>query len=198
MSKILYVYKDQVYVNLTNKCSAQCIFCIRNKKSGVGSESLFLEKEPTLEEIIKEMDAFPFEGYRELVFCGYGEPTCALDNLVASAEYFKRRHGQKIRVNTNGLGNLYHHRDILPELAEVVDGFSISLNAPNERRYQELVRPPYEHAYDGMVRFASDAKNLGKEVTFTVVSILSEKEIGECRIMARKLGIPLKVRKYDE
>lgn len=198
MADILYVYKKQVYVNLTNKCSGRCIFCVRNKKDGVGGNSLVLEKDPELTELKREIDAFSFDGYEELVFCGYGEPTCALENLIETAKYFKEHHSQKVRVNTNGLGNLYHHRDILPELVKVVDSFSVSLNAPNEERYNELVRPPYEHAFDEVIRFAVEAKKLGRDVAFSVVTILSEEEINQCQAFAGKLGIPLKVRRYDE
>lgn len=198
MADILYVYKKQVYVNLTNKCSGRCVFCVRNKKDGVGGSNLVLEKDPTLEELKEAIDTFSFEGYEELVFCGYGEPTCALENLIETAKYFRKHHSQKIRVNTNGLGSLYHHRNILPELAKVVDGFSVSLNAPNEERYNELVRPPYEHAYDEVIRFAAEAKKLGREAAFSVLTILSDEEINECRKLAEKLEIPLKVRKYDE
>lgn len=196
MADILYVYNKQVYVNLTNKCPARCTFCVRNKKDGVGGNNLVLERDPDAAELKKAIDSFSFDDYVELVFCGYGEPTCALDNLIETARYFKERHSQRIRVDTNGLGSLYNHRDILPELAEVVDSFSISLNAPNKERYNELVRPPYENAYDEVIRFGTEAKKLGKDVVFSVVSILSEEEINRCRTIASELGIPLKVRSY--
>lgn len=203
MAEILYVYKNQVYVNLTNRCSARCVFCLRSKKTGVGGNDLRLEKDATLKEIKAEIDKFDFSGYEELVFCGYGEPTCALENLIAAAEYFRERHAAdrhpwKIRVNTNGLGNLYHKRDILPELAKVVDCFSVSMNAPNEERYNELVRPAYANSFDAVLAFAAEAKELGKEVVFSVVTIISDEEIRQCRAIADGMKIPLKVRRYDE
>ena len=196
MADILYVYKKQVYVNLTNKCCARCVFCVRSKKDGVGGNDLVLERDPDTAELKRAIDAFCFNDYDELVFCGYGEPTCALDNLIETAGYFKENHSQTVRVNTNGLGSLYNHRDILPELVEVVDSFSISLNAPNRERYNELVRPPYENAFGEVLRFGTEAKKLGKEVVFSVVSILSEEEIDQCRVLAEQLGISLKVRHY--
>lgn len=198
MADILYTYKDNVYVNLTNRCPGNCVFCVRNKKSGVGGAELVLEKDPTWKELKEAVDAFDFTGCGELVFCGYGEPTCALENLIVLANYFKQQHSQKIRVNTNGLGRLYHGRDILPELCEVVDAFSVSLNAPNAETYDRLVRPPYVNAFEEMLAFAADAKKAGKEVVFSVVTILSEEEIAQCRKLAGELDIPLKVRKYDQ
>ena len=129
MAKILYVYNDQVYANITNKCDCNCTFCIRKQFDGVGdADTLWHKAEPSLSEIIAAIDAFDFTGYKEFVFCGYGEPTCALENLIASARYVKEKTGLPIRVNSNGLGNLYYKRDIVPELAEVVDSISISLN----------------------------------------------------------------------
>lgn len=198
MSEILYVYKKQVYVNLTNKCSANCVYCVRNKKEGVDNHNLVLEKDPTSSELISEMDAFDFHDYEELVFCGYGEPTCAMENLLTTAEYFKKNHSQKIRVNTNGLGRLYNGWDILSKLNKVVDSYSISLNAPNEERYYQLVRPSYEHAFQEVISFAKDAKKAKKEVFFSVVDVLTDEEIDLCRDLAGKLDIPLKVRKYEE
>ena len=116
MADILYTYKNEVYVNLTNKCDCSCTFCIRSHKDGVGdADTLWHKKDPALEEVTAAMDAFDFAGYQELVYCGYGEPTCALENLVASAKYAKEKYGIKVRINTNGLGNLYNGKDIVPE-----------------------------------------------------------------------------------
>lgn len=198
MADILYAYKDNIYVNLTNKCPGNCVFCVRNKKNGVGGADLVLERDPTIEELEEAVDAFDFTGCSELVFCGYGEPTCAVDNLVALAKNFRKNHNQKIRVNTNGLGRLYHGRDILPELCESVDAFSVSLNAPNAEKYNELVRPPYINTFDAVLDFAKDAKAAGKEVVFSVVTILSEEEIEQCRKLSDELDIPLRVRTYDK
>ena len=157
MAKILYVYNDQVYANITNKCDCACTFCIRSQMDGVGdAETLWHTQEPTLEEILAAIDAFDFTGYKEFVFCGYGEPTCALENLIASARYVKEKTGLPIRLNSNGLGNLYHKRDIVPELAEVIDSISISLNAPNAEEYNKVTRPSFDNAYEAMLDFAEE------------------------------------------
>ena len=110
MAEILYTYQDQVYVNLTNKCDCNCKFCIRTHHDTVGdAQTLWHKADPTLEEVKAAIDAYDFTGRSELVYCGYGEPTCALDVLTVSAKYAKETYGLKIRVNTNGLGNLYPH-----------------------------------------------------------------------------------------
>lgn len=199
MADILYTYKNGVYVNLTNRCSCSCTFCVRNQQESVnGEESMWHEREPSLREVKKAMDAFDFAGFDELIYCGYGEPTCALEVLVESAKYFRKKHNQKIRINTNGIGRLYHGYDILPELNEVADAYSVSLNAPEEKRYNELARPAFPGAFQSMLSFAKDAKKAGKEVQFSVVTIISEEEIHRCQKLADELEIPLKVRRYEK
>lgn len=156
MADILYTYKNQVYANITNRCDCSCTFCVRSLKDAVGdSETLWHRTEPTLAEIKKAIDIFDFSAYSELVYCGYGEPTCALDNLLKSAAYVKERYPVAIRLNTNGLGNLYHGRNIVPELAQVVDSVSISLNAPTAEKYQAVTRPQFENAYPALLEFAA-------------------------------------------
>lgn len=197
MAEILYTYQDQVYVNLTNKCDCSCRFCIRSHHDGVGdADKLWHEKDPELEEILAAMDAFDFTGRSELVYCGYGEPTCALENLVESARYAKEKYGLRIRVNTNGLGNLYHKKDIVPMLAEVADSVSISLNAPNKVAYMEVTRPQFEDAFEGMLAFTAECGKLIPQVKMTVVDILPEEEIEDSRKLAESLGVELRVRTF--
>ena len=142
MADIIYTYKNEVYANITNKCDCACTFCIRSQKDAIGdATSLWHTVDPTYDEIIDAIDAFDFTGYEEFVFCGYGEPTCALEMLEKTAKYVKDKYHLPIRVNTNGLGNLYHGRDIVPELAEYVDSVSISLNAANAEEYNNVTRP---------------------------------------------------------
>ena len=197
MADILYTYKNEVYVNLTNKCDCSCTFCIRSHKDGVGdADTLWHKKDPAPEEVTAAMDAFDFAGYQELVYCGYGEPTCALENLVASAKYAKEKYGIKVRINTNGLGNLYNGKDIVPELMDAVDVVSISLNAPNEKKYMEVTRPQFENAFQGMLDFASECREKGLEVRFTVVDVLPDEEIKASRQLAESMGIGLRVRHF--
>ena len=116
MAKILYTYKDGVYANLTNLCNCRCTFCVRFQHEGIGdAPTLWHKVNPTWEQVKAAVDAFDFTGYKELVFCGYGEPTCALDLMLQTARYVKKIHPElKLRVDTNGLGNLENKRDIVP------------------------------------------------------------------------------------
>lgn len=198
MAKILYIYHNQVYANITNKCDCACTFCIRSQMDGVGdAETLWHEKDPSLDEILAAIDAFDFTGYKEFVFCGYGEPTCALENLIASAKYVKEKTGLPIRVNSNGLGNLYHKRDIVPELAEVVDSISISLNAPSAEEYQKVTRPSFENAYEAMLDFAEECGKRIAHTQLSIVDVLPEEDIKACQEIADKRGVYLKVRPFE-
>nr|MBP3598535.1 TIGR04100 family radical SAM protein [Eubacterium sp.] len=198
MADILYTYKNQVYANITNRCDCNCQFCIRSHRDSVGeAENLWFTKEPTLEEIKAAMDAFDFTGYDELVYCGYGEPTCALENLLVTAAYAKEKYGIKVRLNTNGLANLYHKRNIIPELAKVVDRVSISLNAPTAERYQEVTRPQFENAFPAMLEFASLANEVFEHTQLSIVDVLSEEDIKACQKIADDRGIYLKIRKFS-
>jgi radical SAM enzyme (TIGR04100 family) len=198
MADILYTYKNQVYANITNRCDCSCTFCVRSLKDAVGdSETLWHRTEPTLAEIKKAIDSFNFSAYSELVYCGYGEPTCALDNLLKSAAYVKERYPVAIRLNTNGLGNLYHGRNIVPELAQVVDSVSISLNAPTAEKYQAVTRPQFENAYPALLEFAALSQAAFQHTQLSIVDVLPADEIAACRKIADERGICLKVRKYS-
>ncbi len=197
MADILYTYKNQVYANITNRCDCSCQFCIRSHQDSVGeAENLWFKTEPTLEEIKAVMDAFDFTGYEELVFCGYGEPTCALENLLASAAYAKEKYGIKVRLNTNGLANLYHKRNVIPELSKVIDSVSISLNAPTAEKYQEVTRPQFENAFPALLEFAQEAKKAFAHTQLSIVDVLPQEEIEACQKLADERGIYLRIRKY--
>lgn len=197
MAEILYTYQDNVYVNLTNRCDCSCRFCIRSHHDGVGdADTLWHKEEPSLEEVKAAIDAYDFTGKKELVYCGYGEPTCALSNLLESAKYAKEKYGLKIRLNTNGLGNLYHKRDIVPDLAEAVDSISISLNAPDRESYMDVTRPQFEDAFEEMLEFARSCGKMIPQVMMTVVDVLSDEEIEASRKLAGSLGVKLRVRKF--
>lgn len=198
MADILYTYKNHVYANITNRCDCSCTFCIRSLKDSVGNaDTLWHKTEPTLAELRQAIDDFDFTGYDELVFCGYGEPTCALDNLLASAAYAKEKYNISIRLNTNGLGNLYHNRNIVPELARVIDSVSISLNAPTAEKYDEVTRPQFENAYPAMLEFASLANSAFRHTQLSIVDVLPADEIAACQKIADDRGIYLKIRKYS-
>ncbi len=197
MADIIYTYGDEVYANITNKCDCNCRFCIRNHGDSVGdAETLWHKQDPTLQEITDAMDQFDFSGYKELVFCGYGEPTCALENLIASARYAKEHFHLKIRLNTNGLANRYYGRDIVPELAGAIDTISISLNAPTSEGYQYITRPRFPDAFDALLAFATECKDYIPNVKLTVVDVISQEDIAASQKLADELGIPLRVRQY--
>lgn len=145
-------------------------------------------------------EAFDVERYREVVFCGYGEPTEAFDLLVRVAQAVKERYGKPIRVNTNGQGSLINGRDIAPELAGVVDSVSISLNSPDAARYQQIVRSRYgEEAFDGMLDFAREAARYVPEVTLTTVeTTLTPEEEDRCRAICEELGVRYRIREWVE
>ena len=185
-------------MNITNKCPCSCIFCIRSNGDGLGSaESLWLKKDPTLEEIKAEIDAFDFSPYSEVVFCGYGEPTQALDNLIETARYLKEKHGLKIRLNSNGLSDLVNGKPTAHLLEGVVDSISISLNAPDAESYHRVARSKFGmDAFPALIKFAEDCKKYIPQVKFTVVDIITKDEIERCQKLADEMGIALRVREW--
>ena len=198
MADILYTYKNSVYANITNKCNCSCTFCIRSQKDGLGSaDNLWHEKNPTKDEVLDAIRNYDFSGFDELVFCGYGEPTCALDTLLAAAKLAKEEKGLKTRLNTNGLGNEENGRNIVPELSEVIDSVSISLNAPDAKKYQEVSRPKYDNGFDKMVDFAGKCKDQVKEVKWSIVDVLSEEDIEKCKKLSFDTGIELRIRHFS-
>ena len=198
MADILYTYHNQAYANITNRCNCNCRFCIRSHGNAVGeAESLWLKKDPSLADVKEAMDHFGLDRYQELVYCGYGEPTCALDVLLESARYAKEKYGVSIRINTNGLANLYHRKNIIPLLKGVVDALSISLNAPTPEKYNDVARPQHDHAFETMLDFAREAKKYIPIVKLSVVDIISAEDIMACQELADSLGLPLRIRKYS-
>ena len=197
MAEILYKYKDSVYANITNKCNCRCTFCIRFLKNGIGdTDNLWHQVNPTKEDVVEAIRNYDFEGFNELVFCGYGEPTCALDILLAAAKVAKEEKGLKVRLNTNGLGNEENGRNIVPELSEVIDSVSISLNAPSALEYDKVVRPQVDGAFDKMIDFAKKCKDQINEVKWSIVDVLPQDQIEECRKLSESTGIELRIRHF--
>lgn len=198
MANILYTYKNQVYANITNRCDCSCTFCVRTTKDTIGdATNMWFEKEPDIKEIKEAIDNFDFSSYDEFVFCGYGEPTCALENLLETARYVKETKGLKIRLNTNGLCNLYHKRNIIPELENVIDSISISLNAPTAEKYQAVTRPQFENAFPALLEFASLAQKTIPHTQLSIVDVLPQEEIEACQKLADEHGLYLKIRKFS-
>lgn len=195
---IFYKFGGKMYVNITNGCPCDCVFCIRKNGDSIeDNDSLWLEREPSFEEICSAFDRFDKAGMTEAVFCGYGEPTVRVDMLIKTAEYIKENSDMKVRVNTNGLVRLVHKDFDIMRFKGAVDSFSISLNAPNAKRYNEVTRPRFgEPAFDEMLRFSREVKEMGIGTSFTVVDIITAEETAECEKLAESLGIPLRVRAY--
>lgn len=191
MAGIAYELEGALYLNLTNACPNRCRFCVREYAPGVGGYDLWLDREPTVEEIIAAAgDVSP---YREVVFCGYGEPTCRLETLLDVARALHGR-GVPLRLNTNGLGNLIAGRDILPELAGCIDAVSVSLNAPNNEEYQRLCRPVFgERAFPAVLDFLRRAKEYIPRVVASVVPY-DGLDLEACRRLAEELGAEFRIR----
>ena len=199
---ITYQVKQSVYVNLTNRCPCACRFCLRNNGSGVfGSGPLWLEREPTLEEVTASLDGWDYARFREVVFCGYGEPTERLDVLLAAAEHLKGRDATlRVRVNTNGLSDLINGKPTAPLFAGKVDCLSISLNTDDAAEYLDLCRPKFgAAAYPALLAFTKEAAAVVPEVVMTVVGepVTSIEKQARCRVLAESLGARLRVRPYE-
>lgn len=192
-----YQYGNDLYLNITNSCCCACVFCLRNERDGVGDgDDLWLEHDPTVEEIIAGLNKRDLTAYPEIVFCGYGEPAERLDVLVEVCKYLRQAApGVRIRLNTNGLADLIHGEPTAHRLEGLVDAVSISLNAPNAARYVEISQPAYgEQSYNALLRYAEDCKKYIPEVRFSLVDVLEPEEIEACREIAARMEIPLRVR----
>jgi TatD family-associated radical SAM protein len=194
---IFYRLGDIYYINITNHCSCDCIFCIRNSGDSVGgADSLWLPREPSVTEIKSAFDAINLRDINEIVFCGYGEPTERADDMVEIAEYIKSKTDLPLRLNTNGSLKLTCLDFDLSRL-RIFDFISISLNADNAADYQKLTRSRFgENAFDSMLDFAREVKQF-TQVIFSVVDVNNESlNIKKCEIISDELQIPLRIRAY--
>ncbi len=202
MQTIVYQVKNAVYVNLTNRCPCSCAFCLRAKAPGVyGSPSLWLEREPTAGEVIAALATQDWKRYREVVFCGYGEPTERLDILLAVAAHLKAQDPSlRIRVNTNGLSDLINGRPTAALFAGCVDCLSISLNTDDPNEYLAVCRPSFgQAAYPTLLNFAREAAAVVPDVVLTIVGepVTDAAKQARCRAIAEGLGARLRVRPYE-
>ncbi len=198
---ISYEVGNNLYLNITNQCPCACTFCIRNHADGAyGSDPLWLEHDPSMEEIISDLSTRNLSSYSEIVFCGYGEPTCRLDVLLETAQWLRMKLGDstRLRINTNGLGDLINSRSIADDLCAVIDVISVSLNAGTKDEYMKVTRPKYDNAFEAMQKFTADCvKNGSSEVVMSVVDVIPEEQITASREIAEKLGATLRVRAFD-
>lgn len=199
MNNIVYTYGKKIYLNITNACPCNCDFCVRNSKDGLGDMgSLWLDHEPSFIEIKEAIDTFDFTGYSDVVFCGYGEPTCALEKLLKTAKYLKDTKNVKIRLNTNGLSDLINKTENSAARMEgLVDAVSISLNASDAQKYESIVHPSFGlKSFDAMIKFTKDAQKYIPSVKMSVVDTIGEDEIEKCKKLCEENGIELRVRTY--
>ncbi len=197
---ILYEVHNGLYVNMTNKCPCACTFCLRQTKDEMeGSGSLWLEREPTIDEVKAEFSKFDMNKYEELVFCGFGEPTERLDDVLQIAEFVKENYNIPIRINTNGLGDLINGKNTAPLYEGKIDIVSISLNTPNPEEYFKIVRPKFgEKSFDAMLKFAENVKHYVKKVVLTTVhTTITEDEEKQCRQICDKIGVTYRIRPFE-
>ncbi len=194
-TKIAYAIRDSLYLNITNRCTNTCIFCAKFTNFTVKGHSLQLEHEPDIAEI-KAAIGNP-EDYKEVVFCGYGEPLIRLDVIKEVARWLKDR-GVRVRINTDGQANLVHGRNVLPELQGLVDAVSVSLNAPDAQTYQDICHSHYgEKGYEAVKSFLREAGHYIPSVTATAVT-LPQIDIEACEKVARDLGVTFRAREYND
>lgn len=199
---ITYPLKTGLYVNLTNRCPCACDFCLRNNADGVyGTDSLWLEREPTVGEVIESINGWDMSKFDEVVFCGYGEPTERLYDLLDVARHIRDIAPKcRIRVNTNGLSDLIHEKRTAPLLEGLVDAVSISLNTPDKYEYDNICHPKFGIcSWQAMIDFAKDCKNFVPDVVMTIVDapVTTPEKQAECRKLTDTLGVRLRIRPYE-
>jgi TatD DNase family protein len=194
--KYVYQIRDSLYINITNRCSNHCSFCPRSYDSLIVKDyNLRILREPSATEIINAIG--DPKSFKEIVFCGYGEPLIRLSTVIAICKELKNK-GAFIRINTNGQGNLIHGENIVPKLAGLVDAISISLNADNDAKYQSLCQSQFGNvAYKSIKEFILECKKYIPHVTVTVVTV-PNLDIEKCKNVANELGVNLRIREYGK
>ena len=201
MMTLTYKVKNGVYVNMTNRCPCACTFCLRHNAPGVyGSDPLWLDREPTVEEVIESLKGWDLSTLDEVVFCGYGEPTERLFDILKVAEYIRSVSAIKIRINTNGLSDLIHGKATAPDLKGLIDTVSVSLNATSAEDYLKVCRPRFGiESYDAMLAFTKECTKYVPNVVMTVVDVVTSKEEqAKCKAICDSLGATLRIRPYED
>ncbi|MBS7616366.1 TatD family nuclease-associated radical SAM protein [Candidatus Bathyarchaeota archaeon] len=197
---VAYWLENTLYLNITNRCHNNCYFCLRNFRDGIGSFNLKLNKEPAISEVLTELqEVLNLKNWREIVFCGFGEPLERLDCVLEVSNWIKRNHGKMtaLRIDTNGQGFLLNRgRNVINELKTAgIDKLSVSLNAHDKKTYMEVCRPSFENAFESILEFVEKAKEEALDVEVTAVTIpeVDLKKVGE---IAEKLGARFRTRAY--
>lgn len=197
---LAYLLDGKIYINLTNRCTNSCIFCLRNDKDDVCGKNMWLDSENfTAQDVIEQIENLPLS--QEITFCGYGEPLLKLDILKEVAEYIKEKHPDiKLRINTNGHANFVYKRNVCEELKGLIDTISVSLNGATEEEYNELSKPSFKGAYDEVKKFIKASSDAGIKTIATIVEGYKGRhlDIEACKTIAKDLGATLRVREWIE
>lgn len=196
---IVYWLGENLYLNITNRCSNDCYFCFRKYKNGIGRFNLKLKAEPSTADILKQVTSLlAKKQWKEIVFCGFGEPLIRLDTVLDVTEQLKTASTVPIRINTNGQAYLVNKdRNVINELKEAgVDRLSVSLNAPNKETYNSVCKPKLENAFDSVLEFISKTKtNIDTEITTVTIP---EVNTSEMEALAKNLRVKLRIRQYEQ
>ncbi len=194
MDTYVYFFEGRLYINLTNKCCNDCTFCLRNNMDGIDDNNLWLSKEGTKEEIVELIKQNT--NFTDAVFCGYGESTYRVDDMVYIAD-FLHSIGKTVRLDTNGLGNLINGYDIVPKLKGRIDMVSVSLNEADDVEYDRVSRSIYgTDAYSAMLAFTKECIEAGIKAKMTVVDVIDKEHIEKCRKICEDMGAVFRVREY--
>ncbi len=198
---LVYELDGKIYINLTNRCTNDCIFCLRKDKDDVKGQKLWLDNEnSTAKDVIEQFEKIKLlNAGSEVIFCGYGEPLLKLDVLKEVAKYIKENYpNTKIRINTNGHANYVYKRDIVPELKGLIDTISVSLNGESSQEYDELSQPVFEGAYDEVKKFIKSCADNGIETVASVVEGYKGRHLNlnKCEQIATELGAKFRVREW--
>jgi TatD DNase family protein len=199
---LVYILDDKVYINLTNSCTNDCIFCIRRLKDDVVGAEMWLKSEKfTSQDVIEQLEKYSDKLANGLTFCGYGEPTIKFQILKEVANYVKTNYpNTHIKINTNGHGNAINKRDILPELKGLIDEISVSLNAQNSELYDKLCLPKVKDGYNEMLDFSKKSVENGFKTTMSIVSGYKDYpvDIEKCEAISKRIGANFRNREWLE
>ena len=197
---ITYVFEQNLYLNITNRCANACVFCLRGSTDTVGdSNTLWLEREPTVDEILADIFTRDLTKYKSLVFCGFGEPLERLDDVIFIAKNIKERSNIEIRLNTNGLADLMYGFNVPPRLKGVIDVISISLNAPTPEEYNKICQSSFGlKALPAVLKFANECTRHIDKVILSVVDTIGAEKIEQCKKLCEEANAIFRVRSYIE
>lgn len=204
---LVYLLDGKIYINLTNRCTNDCIFCLRKDKDDVVGQTLWLDNEnSTADDVIKQFELKRNElltthnlPFKEVIFCGYGEPMLKFDVMKQVAKYIKDKYPEtKIRVNSNGHANYVYKKNVVPECKGLIDEFSVSLNGSTKEEYDELSQPKFDEAYDEMKKFIKACSDEGISVVASVVEGYKGRhlDLEKCEEIAKSLGAKFRVREW--